>query len=143
MKKRFTLTLTLCLFALATTSTGQSTTRRVDDTFFTGNDLDAWSTSQPKYWSVKGGTIVGQSTEKVPKNEFLWSAVTVKDFYLSVDVKLTPDNRNAGIQFRSKKPMPPGKRLVIRLMWAGAYGVNSTTNTAAVNLTGTIAPTRP
>ena len=109
MKKRFTHT--LCLFALATSSTGQATTPRVDDTFFTGNDLNAWSTSQPKYWSVKGGTIVGHSAAKVPKNEFLWSDVTVKDFYLSVDVKLTPDNRNAGIQFRSKKADAAGQAL--------------------------------
>ena len=121
MKKRFTLT--LCLFALATTSTGQSTTPRVDDTFFTGNDLDAWSTSQPKYWSVKGGTIVGHSTEKVPKNEFLWSDVTVKDFYLSVDVKLTPDNRNAGIQFRSKKTNADGQALGYQAdVGAGVWG---------------------
>ena len=75
-KQRFT----LFLFAIATTYTGQSATPRVDDTFFNGNDLDAWSTSHPEYWSVKGGTIVGHSTEKVPKNEFLWSDVTVKDF---------------------------------------------------------------
>ena len=123
MKKRFTLTLTLCLFALATTSTGQSTTPRVDDTFFTGNDLDAWSTSQPKYWSVKGGTIVGHSTQKVPKNEFLWSDVTVKDFYLSVDVKLTPDNRNAGIQFRSKKTNAAGQALGYQAdVGAGVWG---------------------
>ena len=113
MKKRFTHT--LCLFALATSSTGQATTPRVDDTFFTGNDLNAWSTSQPKYWSVKGGTIVGHSAAKVPKNEFLWSDVTVKDFYLSVDVKLTPDNRNAGIQFRSKKADAAGRMNAVLL----------------------------
>ena len=106
-KQRFT----LFLFAIATTYAGQSATPRVDGTFFTGNDLDAWSTSQPEYWSVKGGTIVGHSTEKVPKNEFLWSDVTVKDFYLSVDVKITPDNRNAGIQFRSKKTNADGQAL--------------------------------
>ena len=121
MKKRFTHT--LCLFALATSSTGQATTPRVDDTFFTGNDLNAWSTSQPKYWSVKGGTIVGHSAAKVPKNEFLWSDVTVKDFYLSVDVKLTPDNRNAGIQFRSKKTNADGQALGYQAdVGAGVWG---------------------
>ena len=121
MKKRFTHT--LCLFALATSSTGQATTPRVDDTFFTGNDLNAWSTSQPKYWAVKGGTIVGHSAAKVPKNEFLWSDVTVKDFYLSVDVKLTPDNRNAGIQFRSKKTNAAGQALGYQAdVGAGVWG---------------------
>ena len=118
-KQRFT----LFLFAIATTYTGQSATPRVDDTFFNGNDLDAWSTSHPEYWSVKGGTIVGHSTEKVPKNEFLWSVVTVKDFYLSVDVKITPDNRNAGIQFRSKKTNADGQALGYQAdVGAGVWG---------------------
>lgn len=51
---------------------------------------------------MKDGAIIGHSKEKVPKNEFLWSDVEVKDFRLTVDVKLTPVARNAGIQFRSK-----------------------------------------
>ncbi|MCP4826324.1 MAG: DUF1080 domain-containing protein, partial [Shimia sp.] len=74
---------------------------RVDTTFFNGKDLKYWSTSQEKYWSVKDDAIVGHSAMNVPKNEFIWADGEVRDFYLAVDVKLTPDNRNAGIQFRS------------------------------------------
>ena len=70
--------------------------------FFNGRDLTGWSASGMRYWSVRDGAIVGNSAVNVPKNEFIWSDVEVKDFYLAVDVKLTPDNRNAGIQFRSK-----------------------------------------
>ncbi len=70
--------------------------------FFNGKDLTGWSASEMKYWSVKDSTIVGHSAVNVPKNEFIWSDVEVQDFYLTVDVKLTPDECNAGIQFRSK-----------------------------------------
>ena len=82
---------------------------RVDTTFFNGKDLAGWSTSQAKYWSVQQGAIVGHSDANVPRNEFIWSKVEVKDFLLVVDVKLTPDNRNAGIQFRSKKANAGGQ----------------------------------
>ncbi len=80
-----------------------------DASFFNGKDLTGWSASEMKYWSVKDGAIVGHSAVKVPKNEFIWADGVVKDFYLSVDVKLTPDNRNAGIQFRSKKANASGQ----------------------------------
>jgi hypothetical protein len=46
---------------------------------------------------------VGHSNVSIAKNQFLWSDVKVKDFYLSVDILLQPNGRNAGIQFRSKK----------------------------------------
>ena len=71
-----------------------------DATFFNGKDLTGWSASEMKYWSVKDGAIVGHSAVKVPGNKFIWADGEVGDFYLTVEVKLTPDNRNAGIQFR-------------------------------------------
>ena len=70
--------------------------------FFNGTDLAGWSGNEG-FWSVEDGAIVGHSDEKVRKNEFLWSEVPVENFYLSVDVKLTPADRNAGVQFRSRK----------------------------------------
>jgi arylsulfatase A len=69
--------------------------------FFNGKDLAGWK-GNDGYWSVKDGAIVGHSEKNVPRNEFIWSDVEVRDFHLVVDVKLTPDDRNAGIQFRSK-----------------------------------------
>jgi len=81
----------------------------LDKAFFNGKNLDGWAARQMKYWSVKDGAIVGHSAVKVPKNEFIWSKVLVKDFYLWVDVKILPDNRNAGIQFRSKKANASGQ----------------------------------
>ncbi len=75
---------------------------KADGTVFNGKDLSGWDGAK-KYWSVKDGAIVGTSGEKIPRNEFVWSKVPVEDFYLAVDVKLTPPSANAGIQFRSKK----------------------------------------
>lgn len=75
---------------------------REDSAFFNGTDLSGWD-GDTKYWSVKDGEIVGGSREQIGKNEFLWSAVEVGDFYLALDVKLEPNTANAGIQIRSTK----------------------------------------
>ena len=73
--------------------------------FFNGKDLAGWSddAADMKYWSVVDGAIVGSSKENVPHNTFLWSDSPVGDFYLVCDVRLTPINGNAGIQFRSQR----------------------------------------
>ena len=70
-------------------------------TLFNGKDLTGWEGSS-EYWSVHDGGIVAKSTKNIPQNELLWSATEVKDFYLALDVRLTPQNRHGGIQFRSK-----------------------------------------
>ena len=74
-----------------------------DKGFFNGTSLRGWSASDTSYWSVIDGAIVGHSAHEVKQNEFLWSDTEVTDFYLSVDVKLEPNDGNAGIQFRSRK----------------------------------------
>ena len=97
--------------------------RQPDATFFNGKDLTGWSASEMKYWSVKDGAIVGHSVVNVPKNEFIWADGKVQDFYLTVDVKLTPDNRNAGIQFRSKKANASGQAVGYQAdVGAGVWG---------------------
>ena len=91
--------------------------------FFNGQDLTGWSASEMKYWSVKDGAIVGHSAVNVPKNEFIWADGKVQDFYLTVDVKLTPDNRNAGIQFRSRKANASGQAVGYQAdVGAGVWG---------------------
>jgi len=76
-------------------------TPETDREFFNTKDLAGWSAADMSYWSVKDGAIVGHSDEPIKGNKFIWSEVPVGDFHLSVDVKLTPAKRNAGIQFRS------------------------------------------
>lgn len=72
-----------------------------DRVFFNGKDLSGWKAADMSYWSVKDGAIVGHADKAVPRNQFIWNDEKVADFYFSVDVKLLPDKRNAGIQFRS------------------------------------------
>ncbi|MFM1557184.1 MAG: family 16 glycoside hydrolase, partial [Limisphaerales bacterium] len=82
-----------------------------------------WSASEMKYWSVKDGAIVGHSAVNVPGNKFIWADGEVEDFYLVVEVKLTPDNRNAGIQFRSKKANASGQAVGYQAdVGAGVWG---------------------
>ena len=80
-------------------------TPREDAAFFNGRDLTGWEPVTP-YWSVQDGAITGSGKEQVPSNQFIWSGVEVKDFHLTLDVKLVPDTGNGGIQFRSQKKPP-------------------------------------
>jgi hypothetical protein len=85
----------------ATVATDPTSKPAVDASFFNGKDIKDW-TGNKHYFSVKDGAIVAASAKRVPKNEFLFSPVKVKDFYLSVRVKQTPFGANSGIQIRSR-----------------------------------------
>ena len=107
--KTITATLTAVLFVtLGRPSNAESEKPLAEESFFNGEDLTGWSGNEG-FWSVKDGAIIGHSDKRVAKNEFLWSAVPVENFHFVVEVKLTPDNRNAGIQFRSKKANAHGQ----------------------------------
>jgi len=67
---------------------------------FNGQDLTGW-TGDMKHWKVENGEIVGTSAG-IKKNTFLVSDLTVEDFELSLQVKMTPNTANSGIQFRSE-----------------------------------------
>ena len=103
----FLLGLLVALGVVDPVYTGEPPTRS-NTIFFNGRDLTGWSTTQPQYWSVKDGIIVGHSHQELASNELLWSTVEVQDFYLALDVKLTPHDRNGGIQFRSRPGANPG-----------------------------------
>jgi hypothetical protein len=75
---------------------------------FNGKDLTGWE-GNPQLWSVKDGTITGQTTAENPAkgNTFLiWTNGTVADFELRCAFKLVPGDSkgfaNSGIQYRSK-----------------------------------------
>jgi len=75
---------------------------REDASVFNGADLTGWQ-GDTNLWRFEDGAIVGQSTQPLTKNEFIWSNVPVRDFHLVVDMMLEPNTANAGIQFRSEK----------------------------------------
>jgi len=52
-------------------------------------------------WQVENGEIVGKSATGLKKNTFLKSHIAVENFKLSLKVKLTPNEANSGVQFRS------------------------------------------
>jgi hypothetical protein len=68
---------------------------------FNGKSLEGWSGNE-KFWSVKDGSITGQTTAENPTqgNTFLiWKAGEVKDFELRLKFKIV--GGNSGIQYRS------------------------------------------
>ena len=67
--------------------------------FFDGETLAGWS-GDPALWSVEGGEIVGR-TDGLAKNAFLVSDLELGDFRLLLEVKLTPNSENSGVQLRS------------------------------------------
>jgi len=76
-------------------------------TIFDGKTLSGWD-GDPKFWSVKDGAIVGQTTKTNPTrgNTFIiWKGGKLKDFDLTMDFKI--EGGNSGIQYRSF--IKPGK----------------------------------
>lgn len=67
--------------------------------FFNGKDLAGW-TGEQGLWRVEGGEIIGVS-KGLKHNSFLASELRLTDFRLELEVKLSPDSENSGVQFRS------------------------------------------
>ena len=78
-----------------------------DVSFFNGKDLTGWSASEMKYWSVKDGALMGHSRTRCRGTNSLggWRSGGLFDG----QGQMTPDNRNASIQFRSKKANASGR----------------------------------
>ena len=97
------------LFALAVVGTCliDSPAFAADDdsgfqSLFDGKDLTGWD-GNPKFWSVKDGNILGQTTKENPTkgNTFLiWKGGTLEDFELRLSYRIV--GGNSGIQYRSK-----------------------------------------
>jgi Domain of Unknown Function (DUF1080) len=81
---------------------------------FNGKDLTGW-TGQAEFWSVKDGTITGQTTPANPAKEntfLILKSTEVGDFELHFKYKIVDANGasagfgNSGIQYRSKIVKP-------------------------------------
>lgn len=99
MRQRL-LTLSLLLSGWICHSLAQSP----EVTLFDGKTLTGWE-GNPKIWRVEDGVIAGGTFEGNPKNDFLTSAKAYKNFILTLEFKLVckSGDRNAGVQFRSKR----------------------------------------
>ncbi|HEX4144561.1 MAG TPA: DUF1080 domain-containing protein [Pirellulales bacterium] len=72
---------------------------------FNGKSLDGWD-GNPKFWSVKEGAIVGEATAgNLADNDTfcIWRPGTVDDFVLRMKIKITGDQANSGVQYRSSE----------------------------------------
>jgi putative heme-binding domain-containing protein len=65
---------------------------------FNGKDLTGWE-GDMTVWSVEGGEIVGKGPQK--RNHFLFNTQELVDFRLTLEIKLTPNGGNSGVQIRS------------------------------------------
>ena len=69
---------------------------------FNGEDLTGW-TADADVWRVEAGEIIGHTAEGLGRNNFAVSDFPVRDFRLTLQVKLSPNTANSGIQFRSAR----------------------------------------
>jgi len=75
---------------------------------FDGKTLAGWETSDTALWRVEDGAIVaGNGRDKIPRNTFIFSKESFRDFEFRCEFKLTGDPKtgmiNSGIQFRSER----------------------------------------
>jgi hypothetical protein len=93
--------LVMCLLVVCPEIHGQDTESGFKN-LFNGKDLSDWD-GNPRFWSVKDGTINGQTTADSPlkANTFLiWRGGTVEDFELRFSYRIV--GGNSGVQYRSK-----------------------------------------
>ncbi|TWT95738.1 3-keto-disaccharide hydrolase [Neorhodopirellula pilleata] len=71
---------------------------------FDGTILTRWEGNA--YWFHTEGTAVvaGRLEEKIPENQFLCTTDTFDNFDLRMEVRMRGTGRNAGVQFRSRRP---------------------------------------
>lgn len=71
---------------------------------FDGKTFDGWEGDTEKSFRITDGAIVGGSLESnIPRNEFLCTTRTYKNFVLSLKFKVLGEGANAGVQFRTKR----------------------------------------
>jgi hypothetical protein len=70
---------------------------------FDGKDLNGWEGNTGVFRIREGAIVGGSLAGPVPRNEYLCSERTYRDFELRLKVKLLGEDTNAGIQFRSER----------------------------------------
>lgn len=91
----------LLLLCLAS-STGSGPARKWR--LFDGKSFEGWEGDTQKTFRIQDGAVVGGSlSAKVPRNEFLCTRRSYKNFILRVKFKLLGTGANAGVQVRSKR----------------------------------------
>ena len=97
------------LFLLAALPVFLATANTEPVTLFDGKSLDGWEGDTAKTWRVHDGAIVGGSLEGNPRNEFLATKKSYRNFVLQLEYKLvgTEGFVNGGVQIRSVRIANP------------------------------------
>jgi hypothetical protein len=92
----------VCVLLLCLGSIGSGQARK--SRLFDGKSFEAWEGDTQNTFRIQDGAVVGGSlSAKVPRNEFLCTRRSYKNFVLRVRFKLLGTGANAGVQFRSKR----------------------------------------
>ncbi len=80
---------------------------------FDGKSFTGWEGETAKVWRIVDGAIVGGSLEGNPRNEFLATTKSYKNFHLRLEYKLVGKEGfvNGGVQFRSKRIAKPANEM--------------------------------
>lgn len=71
---------------------------------FDGKTFAGWEGDITKAFRIEDGVIVGGNlNEPMPRNEFLCTTESYKDFELNLQFKVVGEGTNSGVQFRSKR----------------------------------------
>jgi putative heme-binding domain-containing protein len=90
------------LFALLEGRAVQEANEKGFRALFNGKDLEGWSATRPKLWSVRDSIIVGRQDGSLAANTFLATREKFSDFVLRLSVRLPRDVGNSGVQFRTE-----------------------------------------
>jgi Domain of Unknown Function (DUF1080) len=75
---------------------------RVD--LFDGRSFDGWEGDTRRTFRLEQGAVVGGTLDvRIPRNEFLCSQSSYKNFVLRLKFKVLGEGANAGVQIRSKR----------------------------------------
>jgi hypothetical protein len=95
--------LLICILILSlASSAGSGQARKAK--LFDGKSFEGWEGDVQKTFRIQDGAVVGGSlSDKVPRNEFLCTRRSYKNFVLRVRFKLLGTGANAGVQVRSRR----------------------------------------
>ncbi|HEX2521880.1 MAG TPA: DUF1080 domain-containing protein [Terriglobia bacterium] len=94
----------LCLCLLICCVSFSAGPSRKKERLFDGKSFEGWEGDTEKTFRIQDGAVVGGSlSSKVPRNEFLCTRKSYKNFVLRLKFKLLGTGANAGVQIRSKR----------------------------------------
>lgn len=94
----------LTFVSILATGFSLGTDKAKGNSLFDGKSFQSWEGDVQKTFRIQDGAVVaGSLSAKVPRNEFLCTRRSYKNFVLRLKFKLLGAGANAGVQFRSKR----------------------------------------